>query len=391
MQWCFVSAGLAIVLVFSSCGTQPGEADTAQDVVEILPEIPVFETFEARQPTPDDPDGDDDGLLVTSGDLTLERDSNTGEVASITDGFAVLTYGYNGHGEMESVQWTFGGESKYECSTERELSGRIVKRTEVLDGDSVERTFDRDVMGQVTSVTANGEETETYQYDVLGNRSQALSPGLGQKAVDAAFGDDSRMTGQGDWSFTYDANGRVTTLTLGDGNQVTETDYSASGELRAVVLPDGTEITYKYDAFGRMAVRSVDGEVTHKYIYYDQVRPAAVLNSDDSVRSLFVYSTRNVPIYMQQGDKRFYLVCDDIGTVRMVVDDQGDVVQRIDYDAFGNVTYVLDPDFDTPFGFAGGQSDPDTGLGEKADEVKKIVEDHGLPALCAHRCVRQRH
>jgi RHS repeat-associated protein len=48
--------------------------------------------------------------------------------------------------------------------------------------------------------------------------------------------------------------------------------------------------------------------------------------------------------------------------VRLVVNaDTGAVAQRIDYDAFGVVTLDTNPGFQ-PFGFAGGLTDPDTGL-----------------------------
>ena len=367
---------------------------------------------------------DADGLLTKSGALTLERDLNTGEVAQVTDGSATLVYGYNGHGEVDSIEWKFGGESVYQCDVERNAGGKIVKRTQTIDGDTVERKFDRDVMGQVVSVLEDGQQVESYEYDVLANRTTADSPGLAG-SQEATFGDDNRMTHQGAWEFTYDGNARLASMALADGSQETLFNYSAAGELRDVILPDGTEVSYLYDAYGRMAVRLVDGEATDKYLYYDQMRPAAILNADDSLRAYFVYSTRRVPIYMQEGDDRYYFITDDIGSVRMVVDQDGETVQQIDYDAFGTIVSLLDPEFDAVFGFAGGLADTDTGLvrfrfreyapkmgrwtapdpigpaqhfnpyvyvnndpvgitdplglGETADEVKKIVEDHGLP------------
>jgi RHS repeat-associated protein len=38
------------------------------------------------------------------------------------------------------------------------------------------------------------------------------------------------------------------------------------------------------------------------------------------------------------------------------------VIKRIDYDSFGYIIDDTDPAFEAPFGFAGGLSDPDTGL-----------------------------
>jgi len=51
-----------------------------------------------------------------------------------------------------------------------------------------------------------------------------------------------------------------------------------------------------------------------------------------------------------------------LGSVRLVVNaETGEVVQRMDYDAFGRVLQDTNPGFQ-PFGFAGGLYDDDTGL-----------------------------
>jgi RHS repeat-associated protein len=58
----------------------------------------------------------------------------------------------------------------------------------------------------------------------------------------------------------------------------------------------------------------------------------------------------------------YRLITDHLGSVRLVVNaETGQVVQRMDYDAFGRVLNAVNPDFQ-PFGFAGGIYDDDTGL-----------------------------
>jgi RHS repeat-associated protein len=50
-----------------------------------------------------------------------------------------------------------------------------------------------------------------------------------------------------------------------------------------------------------------------------------------------------------------------VGSVRLLVDSTGSVVERIDYDEFGNV--LADTSVGSePFGFGGGAKDADTGL-----------------------------
>jgi RHS repeat-associated protein len=65
---------------------------------------------------------------------------------------------------------------------------------------------------------------------------------------------------------------------------------------------------------------------------------------------------RDVRVYAQRGAH------DDLGSPRLVVNTStGATAERIDYDEFGNVTLDTSPGL-TPFGFAGGLYDKDSGL-----------------------------
>jgi len=65
---------------------------------------------------------------------------------------------------------------------------------------------------------------------------------------------------------------------------------------------------------------------------------------------------------MEKGGVVYRILSDPLGSPRLVVNAaSGAVVQRIDYDEFGQVTQDTNPGFQ-PFGFAGGLYDRDTGL-----------------------------
>ena len=73
-------------------------------------------------------------------------------------------------------------------------------------------------------------------------------------------------------------------------------------------------------------------------------------------------SKRNVPDYFTTSAGTFRILSDHLGSPRLVVNtSNGAVVEEIDYDEFGNVTNDTSPGL-TPFGFAGGLYDKDTGL-----------------------------
>ncbi len=63
-----------------------------------------------------------------------------------------------------------------------------------------------------------------------------------------------------------------------------------------------------------------------------------------------------------QAWQTYSLLTDQLGSVRLVVKvSSGNIVQRMDYDEWGNVTLDTNPNFQ-PFGFAGGLYDAETGL-----------------------------
>jgi len=109
--------------------------------------------------------------------------------------------------------------------------------------------------------------------------------------------------------------------------------------------------------------RGVDGVVTHRWVYKDALNPVAELDSMGNVVAVFVYGTKaHVPELMMKNGKTYRLITDHVGSVRMVVNTaDGTIVQRIDYNSFGEVLSDSNPGIQ-PFGFQGGLYDPATGL-----------------------------
>jgi RHS repeat-associated protein len=150
--------------------------------------------------------------------------------------------------------------------------------------------------------------------------------------------------------------GSLQTKTCPDGT--TTYDYDAFGNLRGVTQPDGTVITYIIDGQNRRVGKKVNGILVESFVYRSQLQPAVWLNADGSVRANFIYFSRpNAPDYMQSGGATYRLVADQAGTVRIVVNvASGAVVERIDYDEFGQLLADSNLRFQ-PFSLEGGLSD----------------------------------
>ena len=199
---------------------------------------------------------------------------------------------------------------------------------------------------------------ETFGYDDNSNRTSWTDFwGTGT----ATYDDQDRLSSYGPTSYTYTANGEL--LTKSAGPDTTTYGYDVLGNLRTVTLPTGVEIEYLIDAANRRIGKKVDGTLVSGFLWQSQLQPAAELDGSGNVVAEFVYATRaNVPDYLVQNGTTYRIFADHLGSVRLVVNaSDGSIAQRLDYDAFGRITFDSNPGFQ-PFGFAGGLYDPQTGL-----------------------------
>lgn len=130
-----------------------------------------------------------------------------------------------------------------------------------------------------------------------------------------------------------------------------------------VVLPNGSQIDYLIDGQNRRIGKRVNGVLVQGLLYENQLNPVAELNGSGAVVSRFVYGTKaNVPDYIIKGGVTYRVISDQLGSPRLVINTStGSIVQRMDYDEFGNVILDTNPGFQS-FGFAGGIYDNDTKL-----------------------------
>src|SRR5690606_23239094 len=117
----------------------------------------------------------------------------------------------------------------------------------------------------------------------------------------------------------------------------------------------------------RKAAGASQAVLVNGWLYADDLRPIAQLDSTGAIESTFVYATRsNVPDYIVKGTGSntltYRVVADHLGTPRLVVQAAtGAVAHTFEVDEFGNVTGETGTRLH-PFGFAGGLYDADTGL-----------------------------
>jgi RHS repeat-associated protein len=301
---------------------------------------------------------DNDSLLTGAGNLSLSRNPQNGLLTGTTLGSVADTWSYNGFGEPVNYSATISGTAGYAVQYSRDSLGRIETKTETIGGGTMVYSYTYDLAGRLSEVWQNGVLSSTYTYDDNGNRLSLTTSG---GTVSGSYDDQDRLTQYGATTYTYTANGELLSKTT--GVQTTTYQYDALGNLMAVTLPDDTQIEYIVDGTNRRIGKRVNGVLVQGFLYENQLNPIAELDGSGNIVSRFVYASRaNAPDYIIRGGATYRLIADHLGSPRLVVDvATGAVVQRMDYDEFGNVILDTNPGFQ-PFGFAGGLYDQHTRL-----------------------------
>jgi RHS repeat-associated protein len=147
------------------------------------------------------------------------------------------------------------------------------------------------------------------------------------------------------------------------GTETTTYAYDVFGNLLNATLPSGTALAYVVDGQNRRVGTQVNGALESGFLYQDQLNAIAQLNGSGSVVSRFVFGSKgNVPDYFTSSAGTFRMISDHLGSPKVIVNSSsGAIVEEVTYDEFGNVVSDTNPGL-TPFGFAGGLYDENTGL-----------------------------
>lgn len=305
-------------------------------------------------------DYDADGLLVNAGAFAIERDPQNGLPTSVTAAAMSLDRAFNGYGEIDAMEMQVNGRAIGSWQVVRDKLGRIVQRFETVAGETTIFDYYYDAAGRLTGVDQNGTPVEQYTYGADGMR---ISDGSTFREIaDRVFtySAENHLLTAGEASYTYDADGFLTSRTTGEGTTLFQ--YALRGELLSVQLTDGTLIEYEHDPMGRRIAKKVNGMLMEKYLWHGRSCLLAVLDQNGNPLQRFTYADDRVPLSMTAGGNVYYLFYDATGSLRQIVDAGGNVVKALTYDAFGNVLQDTNPALAIPIAFAGGLYDPDTGL-----------------------------
>ena len=213
--------------------------------------------------------------------------------------------------------------------------------TQIVDLDGT-HDYSYDERNQLTVADHSDENNadESYDYDANGNRVSSSLHGSGY-----ITDPNNRLVSDGTYNYEYDNQGNLIRQVEIATGQVQELEWDYLNRLIAVVDKDsaGNEtqrVEFTYDMFGRRLSKTVDGDAT--YFVYD--RDNVILDfvedgSDVVIEQRYLHGTRVDQVLAQEsgaGEVVWHLA-DHLGSIRDLVDNNGNSFNHFVYDSFGNV------------------------------------------------------
>ena len=278
-----------------------------------------------------------------------------------TQQIAQSNYTFDDAGRLTNLTHNSDGEvlSAYDWAYDK--ANRI---TQAVSPDGVTE-YSYDDSDQLLEADYDYQNDESYVYDDNGNR---VNDGY-------VTGENNQLLSDGTYEYEYDAEGnRVKRTEIATG-EVTEYEWDYRNRLVGVETEDSegnvvSNSDYTYDVFDRRIAKSVDADgdgvgeaVVERYVH-DGDHIALTFDGEGNLIERFLHGLQVDQVLAQEnaGGEVLWALADNQGSVRMVLDNEGNVVNNITYDAFGNITVETNPDVNFRFSYTGRELDPETRL-----------------------------
>jgi RHS repeat-associated protein len=263
-----------------------------------------------------------------------------------------VTTAYDQTGVPSAITVTNGTSTLLGFSYADAPSGAILTETDTPSSAQTPGAYTYDQLGRVTSMTPGTGATRTYGYSASGNLTTTPTGAAG--TYDAAGELTSTALGGTTTSYAYDASGQRLTAKQGSAT-ISAGAWDGAGRLTSYSDPAGAMTAAAYDGNGVRASATTGG--TTQAFTWD----GAQLLMDSA--NAYVYGAGTTPaeqVNLATGQVS-YLADDALGSVRGIIAGTGAVSATTSYDAWGNPQTAGGLTGYTPFGYAGGYTDP-TGL-----------------------------
>ena len=223
--------------------------------------------------------------------------------------------------------------------------------------------YSYDDLDQLLNAEYDYQDDENYSYDDNGNR---VNDGY-------IIGDNNQVLSDGTYNYEYDREGNIISKTDILTGQVTQYQWDHRNRLTSATVNDSNNnlvksANYTYDALNRRIGKEVDSDgdgnidETSRFVL-DGDHIALTFDGEGNQRERFLHGAGIDQVIAQESDGEVYwALSDNKGTVETVLNNEGDIVNEIIYDAFGNIESETDSNIEFRFGYTGRELDEETGL-----------------------------
>jgi RHS repeat-associated protein len=238
--------------------------------------------------------------------------------------------------------------------------GNVSTLETVEDGMADIATYRYNAFAELISVSDPGVSSENYQYDSGGNRTGVM------------VAPENRMTQDATYHYTYDNEGNLITRTSLASGETAVYSWDNRNRLTSIVFRNGSgtvinQITYQYDPLDRLIARTVGlggGTSTEHYVY-DGAQVLFVLDTYDHLVQRLMYgpgTDQMLAVETAASGAVYWAMADQLGSVRALANANGNAVNQLRYDGFGNIIELTDPNLLPLSTYTGRQWDADAGL-----------------------------
>ena len=239
--------------------------------------------------------------------------------------------------------------------------------TETVDGNAYSYTYDS--LGNITSIKLNGQAFRSYEYDSL-NQLVRENNKTDNKTYEFVYDNYGNITAKKIYAYTTGSLGAVQqTISYAYGvdsdagwknilksyngenidydeigNPITYRGATLDWDTRELksYSKNGTEITYKYDADGLRASKTVNGVTTT----YQYIGNQLMYEECNGAEKYYFYDSNGVISGIRYFDANgnmtmIYVVTNALGDVIALYDKNGNAVVEYQYDAWGNIISVV--------------------------------------------------
>jgi RHS repeat-associated protein len=269
------------------------------------------------------------------------------------------THAYDGFGRLTGIEQKNSAgvvisNSQYDLD--------VLNRLTTENSNGTNRNFEYDKTDQVKSVT--GSSSEGYTYDKNGNRTNAgYVTGVG-----------NRLLSDGVYNYQYDDEGNRTKQTNILTQVVDDYTWDYRNRLTAIVTKDAggaviKTVGYEYDVDDQRVGKQLtidNGQLTtttRENYYLDRNQIAFVTDDSGNETFHYLYGLNIDQVLAQDAPTGMvWSLADRLGTVDLLTDASGNVVDRRTFDSFGRLLNESNPNVKFRYGYTGREEDKESGL-----------------------------